>query len=473
MTKTRKLLPIVSRGVCALVAPLLCALLLQACSSRADRSLEEAMSLYESHFAAVEASAVSCDGKAVPDFAWGINKLYPVEHPALPSPPKGYEPVHISHYGRHGSRYLRFEEQFHYVAGVLEKAAAEGRLTPAGEELRERYAVVFPLLSGRGGELSEIGGLQHRGIAARMVERYPALFRDGARIEATSTYLERTMLSMLNFTRELTQRNPLIDLRADASRVLMGALNPHSAENVNVTPSDELWKSLSAPWRPDYDRYCETLIDWDAFAARLFTSTEGLCSPMEFGRDLFFITLNVPNSLSDAPSFFDMFTSEELMKLGEMENCCFYIEKSRYPGGDRRGCFLAETLLTDFIERVQDDLARGVTVRLRFGHDGCLMSLFALMQLPGWDAEVTDFSRIPESWDISRIPMAGNVQLVFFAPGGRRDCSSSELLFLPLMNEEPGELPLEQVCEGFYRWSDFVALYSEKIIEARRELGIL
>ena len=139
--------------------------------------------------------------------------------------------------------------------------------------------------------------------------------------------------------------------------------------------------------------------------------------------------------------------------------------KSRWPGYDRRACYLSESVLGDILEKVPQDLMTGVTVRLRFGHDGCMMALFAMLRLDGWNAEIDDLSRAWEVWDVSRIPMASNLQLVLFR--GRR----GDLIFLPLLNEEPLKMPLEDLGGGYYRWDDFVSYSAPILSEAREALS--
>ena len=56
--------------------------------------------------------------------------------------PKGYEPFYISHFGRHGSRWLISDEEYIRVMGVFEKAHQAGKLTPLGEDVRKRLAIV-------------------------------------------------------------------------------------------------------------------------------------------------------------------------------------------------------------------------------------------------------------------------------------------------------------------------------------------
>ena len=44
--------------------------------------------------------------KADIDKAGGVYFMYPFDTPSATPAPKGYEPFYISHYGRHGSRWL-------------------------------------------------------------------------------------------------------------------------------------------------------------------------------------------------------------------------------------------------------------------------------------------------------------------------------------------------------------------------------
>ena len=41
-----------------------------------------------------------------PSYALGVYRLYPTEFKEQTPVPKGYKPFYISHYGRHGSRYV-------------------------------------------------------------------------------------------------------------------------------------------------------------------------------------------------------------------------------------------------------------------------------------------------------------------------------------------------------------------------------
>ena len=61
---------------------------------------------------------------ADPDKAGGVYYAYTYDNPARTPAPEGYEPFYISHYGRHGARYILSNDQYDNVAEVLR------RLTP-------------------------------------------------------------------------------------------------------------------------------------------------------------------------------------------------------------------------------------------------------------------------------------------------------------------------------------------------------
>ena len=65
------------------------------------------------------------------------------DKPLTPAP-KGYQPFYMTHYGRHGSRWLINERSYIRVVEPLRKAKETGKLTAKGQEvlakLRTGYA---------------------------------------------------------------------------------------------------------------------------------------------------------------------------------------------------------------------------------------------------------------------------------------------------------------------------------------------
>ena len=131
--------------------------------------------------------------------------------------PKGYEPFYISHYGRHGSRYLIGTTDYDKPYEVLLHADSLGRLTPKGRETLAKLKLIREEAAGRDGELTLLGAEQHRAIARRMFNRFPQVFRGATDIDARSTVVIRCILSMENALQELTILNPRLRIRHDAS----------------------------------------------------------------------------------------------------------------------------------------------------------------------------------------------------------------------------------------------------------------
>ena len=99
------------------------------------------------------------------DKSGGVYYAYPVSE-ALNTPvPEGYEPFYISHFSRHGSRYLIADDDLNQVVDVFDKAHEAGALTPLGKEVRGKLLSFQTEMSGRGGELTPLGERQHRAIA--------------------------------------------------------------------------------------------------------------------------------------------------------------------------------------------------------------------------------------------------------------------------------------------------------------------
>lgn len=411
------------------------------------------------------------DGYTVDPFVYGVYGVYGDEVPATEAVPEGYKPVYISHYGRHGSRYILHDTQYVFIAQVLEKADADGILTPKGRELKERYMAVFPQMEGKTGLITPLGEQQHRDIAHRMYENYSELF-DGHKVIALSTNLQRTEKSMEAFEGELLTLNPQLDIDARVSEEDMYYLNPHSVQNPNGTAADQSWKGINAPWRQEFNKCLAENVDWRTFGRRIFTDLDKaceMCKVENFELDLYLVCIHMEGLPVETEGFFDFFTKDELQALAEYgENYIMYVRNGHYPRANGRGWSIAETLLNDFIVKADEDMAAGEpAVRLRFGHDGCMMALFSLMELDGWNGVEVDPAKFKDVWDISKIRMASNIQMIFYRN------EAGETIMRMLLNEADQKLPFHAMegTEHFYRWDDFKAFYEPVIATARQLLA--
>lgn len=146
--------------------------------------------------------------------------------------PKGYEPFYVSHYGRHGSRYLISDNDYRWVIDKLQDARAAGALSSLGEDVLNRLEKVWEEAEGRGGDLTPLGVRQHKAIAGRLAEKYPQIFKKGdTEISARSTTVIRCVLSMDAFCERLKELNPKLNITRESSQRYMDYLNYHSTES--------------------------------------------------------------------------------------------------------------------------------------------------------------------------------------------------------------------------------------------------
>lgn len=141
---------------------------------------------------------------------------YPTPTVTPTAPPKGYEPFYLSHYARHGSRYLINPKDYEEPLSIMQEAEKNGVLTPLGKQVLGVLDSISGMAVKRYGELTPLGARQHRGIAERMYKNYPGVFRGEAEIDARSTVVIRCILSMTSECLKLQSLNPKLRIKNDA-----------------------------------------------------------------------------------------------------------------------------------------------------------------------------------------------------------------------------------------------------------------
>ena len=400
------------------------------------------------------AAAVSCssgqrtlDGHAVPESVMGTYLVYPENPAPVPGAPEGYEAFYISHYGRHGSRYLLYDTQYVFVHDVLSRAASDGMLTRSGEKAYGDFLEVYPRFAGRAGELTAVGAAQHRAIALRMAGSYPSVFGREASVMASTTATSRTKESMDAFCAQLQECSP--SLRIERSTDL--ALNPYAESSGFPTEYDMKVKSPEAEWRPDFDAFCRRKIDAEGFAGRIFTDTEyaaGLSDLTDFERGVFCLAVHFRGCGMDT-DWLRLFTLGELTDLAQCDAYTFYMEKGPATQTSDRTWALSAHILDKIIRDAEKDIAEGAAANLRFGHDGDIMGLLTLMKADRWAEVAGSQDEIARAWDVSQIPMACNLQWIFYRPVS----GEGDTLARVLLNETPLQLPVTG-RDGVCRWND-------------------
>ena len=154
-----------------------------------------------------------------PTYASCNYDTYPDSIPNNLTPsPQGKKPFYISHYGRHGSRYINSRSGYDTPFRMMAHADSVNELTPIGERVFDEMKLIMDDTEGRWGELTSYGKQQHRQIAHRMVERFPEVFSGEARVKCVSTIVPRCIASMGVAMMEMKQMNPKLRITMEASQ---------------------------------------------------------------------------------------------------------------------------------------------------------------------------------------------------------------------------------------------------------------
>ena len=395
--------------------------------------------------------------------ARGEYRLYPTEFAEQTPVPKGYKPFYISHYGRHGSRYILRNHKFDSVLKVFAEGHDAGKLTPLGEDVYGRLLRTAEVCQGRAGDLSALGQEQHVAIAKRMYETYPEIFRSKPEVFAVSTTVPRCLISMFAFTGELLRHDPHMDLTTDTGSIYMPYLNPYYKDNIPAL-SDHIdeYRYPVGPWVDEWYAFRREIIDNRRILDSLFAPDFGanIERPYDFVFNLWKVAINTPNTPSEE-DYLDLFTPDEQYSWWRLINAIFYYEKG--PSGTGGGFldWVSAKLLKNFIDEADKKVAAGVpAVTLRFGHDGVFMGLFNSMRLKNWSEKAPSMERIEEKWHSFDIPMACNLQWIFY-----RNPKTGDVLVKQLLNEEELDFPLESDVKPYYHWKDVKALYDKILAE--------
>lgn len=418
--------------------------------------------------------------KTAPGKSGGIYYAYPYTTDSIPDFPEGYEPVYISHYGRHGSRWAINEKQYPLVLDILTEQKKIGNLTPEGEEVMRKVEIIADHAKGHAGELSPLGQRQHKGIAERMMHRTPELFADSASISALSSIVPRCIISMSAFTERLKELNPSLQITRSAS--------PGDMEFISYsTPEARKIAADSLGWRADHKKFREKIVPQERLMKLLFKEIPTLEDPVLFLKTLHDIAVTTQNVDLDV-DLLSLFTMDELFAFWQALNYNMYVRHANSPEGKTAGMRSARSLLDDiinradkalgfapttsaesettakaaFISEIEDEAAAQPKVQLRFGHDTNLIRLLALMQLEGCAESESDPKQYYAAWQDFRVsPMGANLQLIFLQPTNKTNLSDDETLVLILHNERPVTVPIDSAIPSpFYRWSDLKRLWS-------------
>lgn len=384
------------------------------------------------------------------------NYPYLLQEPPLQTPaPQGYLPFHIEHYGRHGSRWHVGYKYFDQAYGILDKAHEDGQLTHLGEQT---YQVIKQIREtahrGHSGELTEIGTRQHQAIGKRMVNNFPQVFSDSAIINARSTVVIRAILSMHNSLDAIRSLCPGIKISVDASAADMWYLYYQDAEakNIRNEKKDIILKAFKTR-HSNKGEYLNRLIKDNRYAQERIGG--------ELFIPLFYVLAN-SQSHADQPWLLDsIFSFEEIHEQWLHGNAEWFLEGGNSKLTSNRMPYTQANLLQNIINSADSTLTSSMrSINLRYGHDSALLPLIVLMEINDFGKEWNNIEDISANgWhDYLMVPMAANIQIVFY-----RKSANDDILVKVLLNEEEVILPVGHIIGPYYNWNLLRDYYLRKI----------
>lgn len=389
-------------------------------------------------------------------------------HQAYPGPsqksltpaPNGMKPFYISHYGRHGSRYLINPKDYTFPLSCLRKADSARVLTATGRDVMERIEKMYAEANNRFGELSPLGALQHQQIAERMYNRFPEVFEGKTHIDAKSTIVIRCILSMTNELTTFAKKNPELTFTQDASMNDMPYMNFNDKELFKQRENKKA-KEL-------YENFFNRHVDGRHILTTLFTDTAFATKHFNTKR-LHQLLWKLGATLQNTEgrktmTLYDLFTDNEVYNNWLTDNAWWYANYGGFTVNGGKQPFSQRRLLAKIIAEADSCIALphpGAT--LRFGHETMVMPLTCLLGLNGYDYATDDLESLEaHKWLNYKIfPMGANIQFVFY----RKNVADKNVMVKVLLNENEATLPIKTDTAPYYPWSEVRKYYLDKLAE--------
>lgn len=385
---------------------------------------------------------------------------YPTPVGKLTPSPKGYEPFYISHYGRHGSRWLIGHKAFDSPYFTLAKADTLGKLTVKGREVLSLVKAMRDNGRSREGELTLLGAQQHRDIARRMYERFPQVFAGKTNVDARSTVVIRCILSMENELLQLAALNPEISFSHDASYHDMYYMNDEHSPYSKKVRSKAAMDSLKA--------FNSRHSDMTQFMATVFNDAEyaKTVNDKALAEQIFNICIDLQSTelRHSYRPIWDIFSDRELYDLWLQSNTWWYTYFGPNKENDGAGMYTQLNLVENIMQTADSCVMLdhpGAT--LRFAHEVDVLPLVCLLNINGYGNPRSSLENVDaEGWHSYDIfPMGCNVQFVFYKPTKKQ--TKADILVKVLLNENEASLPVSTDCAPYYHWKD-VRQYMKQIL---------
>ena len=397
--------------------------------------------------------------KKNPAYAACNYNTYPDSLYKLTPAPKGKRPFYISHYGRHGSRYINNSNGYNIPYAMIMQAETVDELTPIGKKVLAEMQTILQHSEHRWGDLAEYGRLQHVWIAQHMMKQFPEVFEGNAWVEAKSTTVPRCIISMGTELNTFAQRYPNLEIRQEASKRDMWYMNHQ----------DQVMKrgKLSPEAKKAFNKFISTRMGNNRVMELIFKNPDivkQIVDENDFSYYLMKMGLFQLNThLYQNTFLIDIFKPEELYLLWQVDNALWFAQYANFtPNYGGQYPYTQRHLLRKIINDADSCLhmvRHGA--QLRFGHDTVLLPLVCLLGINGYDLRSDNLEEIEgKGWWCSDIfPMASSLQFIFY----RSSPKAKDILFKVLLNEQEARLPIHTDCAPYYHWRDFRRHYLKKI----------
>ena len=385
--------------------------------------------------------------------------------------PKGFKPFYMSHYGRHGSRYLLNTPQYADPYNILKQADDKGVLTDFGKDVLRRIEIMAKDADGHLGDLTIVGQQQHRGIARRMVRNYPEIFNKNTTIVARSTTSHRVMASMTAAMMEFSSILPQMNIDYNCSDYDRGYMNSEDRAINSAKNSRERNAAVSAfnAKHNNPERLMCALFSDTTFITRYErTSSSGSVSVSDRSDDLYTKIYDIAANMGSHSylgfDLDDVFTFDEWYDCWLQNNLYWFSVSGYHKLTQEIVPYGHATLLQDFLDKADIAIANGTpAANLRYGHDTALYPLLCLMEVNDCGFEPDDIEDLASKWvNYDIVHMASNLQLIFFKD------KNGTILVRALVDEKEAKLPVECYKDAkgkeypyFYEWNKLEKYYRD------------
>lgn len=417
-------------------------------------------------YIAIVAFAVTAKAQTVrdiiektPSYASCNYHTYPDSITAVLTPsPAGKKPFYISHYGRHGSRYISNRAGYETPYVMMQHADSLDELTAVGKHVLYEMNSIMRNTEDRWGELTGYGKRQMENIGQRMVRNFPEVLCPGANVKCVSTIVPRCIESMGSIAMKMLQECPQLNITMEASKRNQWYMNYQDRKLSRNYMTPEAQKA--------YDAYIKPRMGNTRLMELIFQNPDIV---KEFVDEEFFnyylmkmalFQYNI--SYNRNPRLIKLFNTDEFYSMWQVDNALWYIQHGACKLNGGRQPYTQRYLLRQLIADADSCIKLDKPgAQLRFGHETVLLPLVCLIGVNGFDLQTSNLDELEAKgwWCSSVFPMGSNIQFIFY----RSNPKDRDVLFKVLINEAEATLPIKTDCAPYYHWNDFRKYCLEKL----------